>query len=92
MKVLVAGATGAMGKQLLPRLAAEGHDVTGIARSEEKASACIRRSCASESRAASSSPLIRCSASRRKTAKSLSSPTSSTRRTWRVLWRRPSPT
>ena len=39
MKVLVAGATGAMGKQLLPRLAAEGHDVTGIARSEEKAGA-----------------------------------------------------
>jgi nucleoside-diphosphate-sugar epimerase len=36
MKILVAGATGAMGKQLLPRLAAEGHDVTGITRSEEK--------------------------------------------------------
>jgi nucleoside-diphosphate-sugar epimerase len=36
MKILVAGATGAMGKQLLPRLAAEGHDVTGITRSEAK--------------------------------------------------------
>ena len=36
MKILVAGATGAMGKQLLPRLAAEGHDVTGITRSEGK--------------------------------------------------------
>jgi len=36
MKILVAGATGAMGKQLLPRLAAEGHDVTGITRSERK--------------------------------------------------------
>jgi nucleoside-diphosphate-sugar epimerase len=36
MKILVAGATGAMGKQLVPRLAAEGHDVTGITRSEGK--------------------------------------------------------
>jgi nucleoside-diphosphate-sugar epimerase len=29
MKVLVAGAAGAMGKQLLPRLAADGHEVVG---------------------------------------------------------------
>jgi nucleoside-diphosphate-sugar epimerase len=36
MKTLVAGATGAMGRQLLPRLAAAGHDVTGITRSDEK--------------------------------------------------------
>jgi nucleoside-diphosphate-sugar epimerase len=36
MKVLVAGATGAMGKQLLPRLVAEGHEVVGITRSEAK--------------------------------------------------------
>jgi nucleoside-diphosphate-sugar epimerase len=36
MKILVAGATGAMGKQLLPRLVAEGHDVVGITRSEGK--------------------------------------------------------
>ena len=36
MKVLVAGATGAMGKQLLPRLAAAGHEVTGITRAEAK--------------------------------------------------------
>ena len=36
MKVLVAGATGAMGKQLLPLLAAQGHDVVGITRSREK--------------------------------------------------------
>jgi len=36
MKVLVAGATGAMGKQLLPRLVAAGHDVVGITRSEAK--------------------------------------------------------
>ena len=36
MKVLVAGATGAMGKQLLPRLVADGHDVVGITRSEAK--------------------------------------------------------
>ena len=36
MKVLVAGATGAMGKQLLPRLVADGHYVVGITRSEAK--------------------------------------------------------
>src|SRR5215213_2902452 len=36
MKILVAGATGAMGKQLLPRLVAEGHEVVGITRSEAK--------------------------------------------------------
>jgi nucleoside-diphosphate-sugar epimerase len=36
MRILVAGATGAMGKQLLPRLVAEGHYVVGITRSEAK--------------------------------------------------------
>jgi len=36
MKVLVAGATGAMGRQLLPRLVADGHEVVGITRSEAK--------------------------------------------------------
>ena len=36
MKVLVAGATGAMGKQLLPRLVQDGHNVVGITRSEAK--------------------------------------------------------
>ena len=36
MKVLVAGATGALGRQLLPQLAAQGHDVTGMTRSESK--------------------------------------------------------
>jgi nucleoside-diphosphate-sugar epimerase len=36
MKVLVAGATGAMGRQLLPRLVEDGHDVVGITRSESK--------------------------------------------------------
>jgi nucleoside-diphosphate-sugar epimerase len=36
MKVLVAGATGAIGKQLLPRLVADGHEVVGITRSEAK--------------------------------------------------------
>jgi nucleoside-diphosphate-sugar epimerase len=36
MKVLVAGATGALGKQLVPRLIADGHDVTGITRSGRK--------------------------------------------------------
>jgi nucleoside-diphosphate-sugar epimerase len=32
MKVLVAGATGAIGKQLVPRLRADGHEVTAISR------------------------------------------------------------
>jgi nucleoside-diphosphate-sugar epimerase len=36
MKVLVAGATGAMGRQLLPRLVEDGHDVVGITRSDAK--------------------------------------------------------
>jgi nucleoside-diphosphate-sugar epimerase len=36
MKVLVAGATGALGKQLVPRLVADGHEVTGMTRSEPK--------------------------------------------------------
>jgi nucleoside-diphosphate-sugar epimerase len=36
MKILVAGATGAMGKQLLPRLVADGHEVVGITRSQGK--------------------------------------------------------
>jgi nucleoside-diphosphate-sugar epimerase len=33
MKVLVAGASGAIGRQLVPRLAAAGHEVVGLARS-----------------------------------------------------------
>ena len=36
MRILVAGATGAMGRQLLPRLVEDGHDVVGITRSEAK--------------------------------------------------------
>ncbi len=36
MKVLVAGATGAVGKQLVPRLVARGHDVVGITRTPSK--------------------------------------------------------
>jgi nucleoside-diphosphate-sugar epimerase len=36
MKILVAGATGALGQQLVPRLAAGGHEVTGMTRSESK--------------------------------------------------------
>jgi nucleoside-diphosphate-sugar epimerase len=42
MKVLVAGATGALGKQLVPRLIAEGHDVAGMARNESRVEA-VRR-------------------------------------------------
>jgi nucleoside-diphosphate-sugar epimerase len=36
MKILVAGATGAMGRQLVPRLVAAGHDVVGITRTASK--------------------------------------------------------
>src|SRR5262245_30263261 len=36
MRVFVAGATGAIGRQLLPRLAAAGHEVHGMTRSESK--------------------------------------------------------
>ena len=36
MKIFVAGATGAIGKQLVPRLVAAGHEVHGMTRSESK--------------------------------------------------------
>ena len=36
MKIFLAGATGAIGKQLVPRLVAAGHDVVGTTRSESK--------------------------------------------------------
>jgi nucleoside-diphosphate-sugar epimerase len=36
MKVFVAGATGAMGQQLVPRLVAAGHEVVGMSRSDAK--------------------------------------------------------
>jgi nucleoside-diphosphate-sugar epimerase len=36
MRVFVAGATGAIGKQLVPRLVSAGHEVTGMTRSESK--------------------------------------------------------
>ena len=39
MRIFVAGATGALGKQLLPRLVANGHEVTGMTRSASKADA-----------------------------------------------------
>jgi nucleoside-diphosphate-sugar epimerase len=39
MKVLVAGATGALGKQLVPRLVANGHEVVGMTRHESKGDA-----------------------------------------------------
>jgi nucleoside-diphosphate-sugar epimerase len=38
MRVFVAGATGAIGRQLVPRLVAAGHEVTGMTRSESKRS------------------------------------------------------
>jgi nucleoside-diphosphate-sugar epimerase len=39
MKVFVAGATGAMGKQLVPRLLAAGHEVVGMTRSKAREAA-----------------------------------------------------
>ena len=36
MKIFVAGATGALGKQLVPQLVAKGHEVVGMTRSESK--------------------------------------------------------
>ncbi len=36
MKIFVAGATGALGKRLVPMLVAEGHEVTGLTRSDSK--------------------------------------------------------
>ena len=36
MRVFVAGATGAIGRQLVPRLVATGHEVHGMTRSEAK--------------------------------------------------------
>jgi nucleoside-diphosphate-sugar epimerase len=37
MRIFVAGATGALGSQLVPQLVAAGHDVAGMTRSEAKA-------------------------------------------------------
>jgi nucleoside-diphosphate-sugar epimerase len=36
MRIFVAGAAGALGKQLIPRLVEDGHEVTGMTRSESK--------------------------------------------------------
>ena len=36
MRVFVAGATGAIGRQLVPRLVSAGHEVTGMTHSESK--------------------------------------------------------
>jgi nucleoside-diphosphate-sugar epimerase len=38
MRIFVAGATGALGRQLLPKLVEHGHEVTGMTRTPEKAS------------------------------------------------------
>jgi nucleoside-diphosphate-sugar epimerase len=42
MKVFVAGATGALGKQLVPMLVANGHDVVGMTRTEAKRDQLLR--------------------------------------------------
>lgn len=39
MRIFFAGATGAIGRRLLPRLVADGHDVVALVRSKEKGSA-----------------------------------------------------
>ncbi|HET8975209.1 MAG TPA: NAD(P)H-binding protein, partial [Solirubrobacterales bacterium] len=36
MRIFVAGATGALGRQLVPKLAERGHEVTGMTRTESK--------------------------------------------------------
>lgn len=41
MKILVAGATGALGRQLVPRLVAAGHTVTGMTRTPSKQEALL---------------------------------------------------
>ena len=41
MKVFVTGATGAIGRFVVPRLVAEGHEVTALARTTEKAEALV---------------------------------------------------
>jgi nucleoside-diphosphate-sugar epimerase len=46
MRVFVAGASGAVGRPLVPKLVAAGHEVTGMTRSQSKAEA-VRRSGAS---------------------------------------------
>ena len=37
MKIFVAGATGVIGRRLVPLLVEDGHDVVGMSRSEERA-------------------------------------------------------
>ena len=39
MRIFVAGATGAIGRALIPALVSAGHSVTGMTRSPEKAAA-----------------------------------------------------
>jgi nucleoside-diphosphate-sugar epimerase len=41
MRILLAGATGALGRQLVPRLVAAGHEVTGMTRSESRRQAVL---------------------------------------------------
>src|SRR5687768_5676541 len=45
MRVFLAGATGAIGRPLVPRLLAAGHDVTGLTRSEDRAEALRAAGC-----------------------------------------------
>ena len=57
MKVLVAGATGGLGRSLVPKLIAAGHEVTGMIRSESGAAGSAGvRARTSYSRTASTPP------------------------------------
>ncbi len=48
MRIFLAGATGVIGRRILPRLVEAGHEVTGMTRSDERAGA-IRSAGASAS-------------------------------------------
>ena len=56
MRVFLAGAGGAIGRRLLPRLIGAGHEVTGLSRSEERAER-IRAAGAERWSATSSTPM-----------------------------------
>ena len=43
MKILIAGATGVVGRQLTPKLVAAGHEVAGTTRTPSKEARCARR-------------------------------------------------
>ena len=56
MRVFVAGATGAIGRQLVPRLVAAGHEVHGMTRSASKRALLERAGCRAAGRGRARSP------------------------------------